>query len=208
MGKADTNPESLLAKTLGSIHHSVVFNLQENSIKNEIETPMSSPQSKPKSKRAAERSQANRINEEVEEFERREADMRKLMKDPDNLSLMSGTIKRENSHWAGLTGLPGMGVPVGGKKFKPGEKQLNENAVKDAMLRIQIEKGLVEPRHKGKYAYRNVMESIEEDYKHDINLFMQNIVYKYTRKTIEESRAQREQERREVEEYANRKPHH
>lgn len=132
--------------------------------------------------------------------------MRKLMKDPDNLSLMSGTIKRDNSHWAGLTGLPGMGVPVGGKKFKPGDKQLSEKVVKDTMLRIQIEKGLVEPRHKGKYAYRNVMESIEENYKHDINLFMQNIVYKYTRQTIEESRALKEEERRQVEEYANRKP--
>lgn len=60
--------------------------------------------------------------------------MKKLLKDPDNLSHISGNIKRNNSHWAGLTGLPGMGVPVGGKNYKPGDKQINQAVIKEALL--------------------------------------------------------------------------
>jgi len=50
-----------------------------------------------------------------------------------------------------------MGVPIGGKGNRPGERYLAEKAVEQAVLKLNMEKGLVEPKHKGKLAFRNVV---------------------------------------------------
>lgn len=43
----------------------------------------------------------------------------------ESLTIMGSNPLRENSHWAGMTGMPGMGIPVGGKSFRPGDNKIN-----------------------------------------------------------------------------------
>ena len=59
-------------------------------------------------------------------------------RDPNEGEVMSVISGRQNSHWAGLTGLPGMGVPMGGPKHVPGDLMMKSNAVKEAMLQNKI----------------------------------------------------------------------
>ena len=82
-----------------------------------------------------------------------------------------------------------MGIAMGGKGFKPGDKKLQQKPTQVAVRRAEEAVGKAPPRHKGKLAFRNIAPTNETERQRDIELTMQNIVFKYTRK--EEMRSAR-----------------
>jgi hypothetical protein len=74
-----------------------------------------------------------------------------------------------------------MGVANGGPGYRRGDLVMNTEAVREALLQHRVEHGLAQPRHKGKYAFRNVLPGIEDVKALEIEMVMQNIVYKHSR---------------------------
>ena len=60
---------------------------------------------------------------------------KKLLTEPAEPSCESQIEQRSNSKWAGMTGLPGVGVPVGGKQYKPGEKKIDPKVLREVLFK-------------------------------------------------------------------------
>ena len=59
----------------------------------------------------------------------------------------------QNSHWAGLTSLPGSGVALGGLGFKPGDNSLPNQEIDDVITRNKVVMGVIPARRKGKLCW-------------------------------------------------------
>ena len=69
----------------------------------------------------------------------------------------------QNSQWAGLTQMPGSGVALGGKGFKPGDNSLPKVDIEDVLRRNDEVNGLIPARKKGKHLlWANINPNIEE----------------------------------------------